>query len=113
MPNENIQTVALILLVVLFLLFGGLGFYFTSQVGSREKPGSLERILEDKRVEKGALKGRYTGGLKEEIASTARRVEEKTVEAREIRWQKELVEDHLVRLRRARKSYQTLKDKVK
>ncbi|MHC4504918.1 MAG: hypothetical protein ACYTFI_16565, partial [Planctomycetota bacterium] len=59
MPNEDsLVKILLIVAVVFLLLFGGLGFYLFSQVGTRQEAGSLEAQIYELRQEIGKVRKR-------------------------------------------------------
>jgi hypothetical protein len=89
--------VALIVMVLFFLLFGGLGFYYMSQVGSEQKEGSLEKELAEQKAQREQLL--------EDIAKLAADVEVQEDLLAERKEQKEAVTDHVKRLRVARDSF--------
>jgi len=97
--SDNGMKVALIVMVLFFLLFGGLGFNFMAQVGSREKEGSIESELEQHRAEKTKLK--------EDIADLDKKIEKQNLLLAESKKQKEIVVDHVKRLRVTRASLET------
>ena len=100
--SDNGMKVALIVMVLLFLLFGGLGFNFMAQVGSNEKEGSIESQLQQLKAEK--IK------LKESIADLDKKIEEQNLLIAESKKQKEIVVDHVERLRVTRASLKTHAD---
>ena len=100
--SDNAMKVALIVMVLLFLLFGGLGFNFMAQVGSKEKDGSLESQLQQMEVDK--IK------LQEDIAKLGEDVEKENLLLAESVKQKEIVVDQIERLRVTRASLKTHKE---
>ena len=101
MNQDNMLKVGLIVSIVMFLLFGGLGFYFMSQLGSTEKPDSLVDVLT--RLEE------RKKDFKEQIADLEVKIEEKDEGIVRTEWAAEIVEAHLKQLRRAWELYKMLK----
>lgn len=97
--TDNIVKVSLIVVVMFFVLFGALGFYFMAQVGSREKEGSLERQLEELEVEKKQLF--------EDIAKINKNIDGQVLVLAERKLEREVIVNHLDRLRVSRASFQS------
>ena len=95
--TDNMIKVALIVMVLFFLLFGGLGFYYMSQVGSEQKEGSFEKQLAEQKAQREQLL--------EDIAKLAIDIKEEESKLAELKEQKEAVTDHVKRLRVARDSF--------
>ncbi|MHC4252846.1 MAG: hypothetical protein ACYS9X_27325, partial [Planctomycetota bacterium] len=79
--TDNMIKVALIVMVLFFLLFGGLGFYYMSQVGSEQKEGSLEKELAEQKAQRKQLQ--------EDIAKLAADIEDEENKLAERKEQKE------------------------
>lgn len=118
MPQqESLTRLALIGLAVLTLIFGGLGFYFYSKVGSPEKEGSLmaERgvLLMDRGVETIVPEGSLLARLKEEkkaIEDLKAQIKQKVDEAAELDWKAKVADNDVERHRRTWGEFQKLRD---
>ena len=95
--TDNLTKVALIVMVLFFLLFGGLGFYYTSQVGTEQKEDSLEKVLAEQRGQRRQLRADVER-LEMDIAAEKILVDESVK-------QKGIAERHIEMLRSTRSGF--------
>ena len=82
MPNEDsLVKILLIVAIVVLLLCGGLGFYWFSQVGTKQKDGSLEARLYELRQKIGKVKKR----IGEQSKTDEERAKEALLQLQQIR----------------------------